>query len=161
MKASFILLFFLNFSSFAIADGYDNECVFDKESILTSKINKPDEILMSHWDNEKNILKGLLKNKHFFSSKYWVCDNYGKKIFTVFSYEGSGNDINNFLISLSDIFLDDLERKQLIDGIKNESFKILNLPIKKHIKTNYFDEFYVYLDSVGDSIYIEIKLYKN
>jgi len=71
------------------------------------------------------------------------------------------DELNDHVLNLGKIALSETELKLLDNSIGTKPLKLSELPLTLRVASQEFDEFYLQLNIVNESIFIEIKLYKS
>lgn len=71
------------------------------------------------------------------------------------------DELNDYVIQLGKLALNEFEAQLLNDVLKTKHIQISDSPILVRVQSNEYDDFYVKIDILSDTIFIEIKLYKS
>lgn len=150
--------FILGIATFSLSFAGD-KCVFSEDIDFENL----DSIAVFHLFPEKKEVKGVLSNGNIFSIKYWSCNHYGKHAIMVIGpqLEKIPSKLNNYILQLGEISLSNSEFLLLTNKLKNKAILLADNPITLRIENSEFDEFYVQATTVGEVIFVEIKLYKS
>lgn len=138
-------------------------CTFSDEAKLLDLYADNESIVSFHWFEKSNEAKGVLANGNLFSVKYWSCDHYGKQAIMVIGpqMQTYPDELNDYVIQLGKLALNEFEAQLLNDVLKTKHIQISDSPILVRVQSNEYDDFYVKIDILSDTIFIEIKLYKS
>lgn len=136
-------------------------CTFSEEIISEKHYSENSLISVYRWFPKTNEIKGVLSNGNLFSVKHWSCNHYGKQAIIVIvpQIQSIPSELNEYILLLAKVALDDSEQEFMINAIGGKSIKLSDLPQKLYFPSDEFDEFYLLIGIVGESIVLEIKLY--
>lgn len=137
--------------------------MFSDDTIIEKDFSTNESVAISQWFPKSSEIKGVFSNGHLFSVKYWSCEHYGKQAVMIIGpqMETIPEELNNHVAQLGEIALSKDEFKRLIDSLADKPLKLSDTPTRLNITSNEFDEFYLQINVVGETILIEIKLYKS
>lgn len=140
----------------------DENCTFSEEAISEKQYLDSNSIAVFQWFPKSHEVKGVLSNGNLFSVKHWSCNHYGKQAIMVMGPQirPIPSELNDHIMQLGKIALSEAEFKLLISSLEGKPLKLSDSPITLRVISKEFDEFYVRTNIVGESIFIEIKLYK-
>lgn len=152
----------LSFMASSSACAIEN-CTFSEEIISEKQFSDNNLIAIYKWFPKSNEVKGVLSNGNLFSVMYWSCHHYGKQAIMVIGPQMQiiPDELNDHVLNLGKIALSETELKLLDNSIGTKPLKLSELPLTLRVASQEFDEFYLQLNIVNESIFIEIKLYKS
>ncbi len=139
-----------------------DNCTFNNNYFNQKQLENNTLIDVFKWYPETKELKAILTNGNLLSVKFWSCNHYGKQAVMVMgpSLQKIPDLLNEKVLQLGKIVLNPSELKLLSNTISGKKLKLPESTFKLRIDSNNFDEFYLLISVVNESIVIEIKLYK-
>ncbi len=143
---------------------YANEdCVFSREAVSDKLFSDNDSVAVFQRFPENHEVKGVLRNGHLFSVKYWSCHHYGKQAILVIGpqIQSIPTELNDHVMQLGKVALSKNELMLLRHALVNKPLMLSAAPITLKVASGTFDTFYVQVNLIGEIILIEMMLYQS